>query len=263
MEPELIGTGVFFSIGHRRFVLTAAHVFGPTGKGHQELLIPSYSTGTLTELVGTYVRSKPNGGAGADDSNDVGIVLLDDGFAEQIDTDSFVKLDLVDVDDIGDFQRPYMAMGYPWRVSPKVCRRSKMAKATPFSYAAELLKDEHLLKQGLSPHSHFLLRYAKRHSRNESGRDITAPDPHGMSGGPLWRIEPSNDQGATSRLVGIIIEWHRREGGLLAVRLPVALAGIGQLCPDIAHLIPQTRTLDIKITSPPLAPQNMEPSPAS
>lgn len=253
MEPELIGTGVFLAIGNRRFVFTAAHVFGPPGEGSQHLYIPSDRTGNLTELLGTHVRSKSNEDSSEHDTNDVGIVLLDDDLAGQINPDSFVRIDSVDVDDIGDFQRPYMAMGFPWRVSPKVCLRSRMATATHWSYATELLRNEDLLKLGLGRKSHFLLRYAKRHSRNESGRDITAPHPQGVSGGPVWRLDQINDRDQTSRLVGIVIEWREEVGGLLATRLPMTLAGIGQLCPDIAHLIPRTRTLAIEITSPPLA----------
>jgi hypothetical protein len=252
-EPELIGTGVFLAIGNRKFVLTAGHVFGPPGQGHHQLLIPSHTTGNLTELVGIHVRSKTNQDPRADDTNDVGIVLLEDGLAQQVATDAFVSLELVDVDDIGDFLRAYVAMGFPWRVSPRVCRRSKVARATIFNYASELLKHERWCNLGLTPRSHFLLRYAKRHSRNESGRDMTAPDPHGMSGGPLWRIEVSEGRPTACRLVGIVIEWRKECGGLLAVRMPIVFAGIAQLCPEVAHLIPQTRTLDILITSPPLS----------
>lgn len=253
-EPELIGTGVFLAIGERRFVLTAAHVFGPVGEGHRQLLIPSHTTGHLTELAGTYVRSKTSENPGADDTNDVGIVLLGHDLVQEISTHAFVSLELVDVDDIGDLRRAYVAMGFPWRVSPRVCRRSKVAKATVYSYASELLKHEKWSSLGLTPASHFLLRYAKRHSRNESGRDMTAPDPHGMSGGPLWRLEVSDDRSTACRFVGIIIEWRKEHGGLLAVRIPIVLAGIAQLCPDIVHLIPQAQTLDITITSSPLSP---------
>lgn len=253
-EPELIGTGVFFAIGDRRFVLTASHVFGPPGEGHQCLYIPSHRTGNLTELVGTYVRSNPDKSSGGNDTNDVGIVLLDEGLAEQIEIGAFVTPDLVDVNDIGDFAMPYMAMGFPWRVSPKVCRRSRTAKASIFSYTSELLKHERLQERGLNPQTHFLLRYAKRHSRDRTGRDITAPDPHGLSGGPLWRLEPLNRHGESSRLVGIVIEWDRKEAGLLAFRLPLILAGIGQICPELSHLIPKSETLAIQITTPPLKP---------
>lgn len=258
LEPELIGTGVFLAIGNKRFVLTAAHVFGPAGEGHQMLYIPSHTSGNLTELAGTYLRSMPNDDVKRGDSSDVGIVLLDDTLTEQITPESFISLSMVDVDDVGNLRRPYLVMGFPWRVSPKVCRRTRIATAKAFSYATELFNNEHLQNLGLSPASHFFLRYAKRHSRNQHGQDLTAPDPHGLSGGPVWRMEPADVQGETSKLAGIIIEWHRNEGGILAFRLPLVLAGIGQICPEIAHLIPQARTVNIVITSPPLAPENTE-----
>lgn|GEM_PF-2974522 len=249
-EPELIATGIFFSIGDRKFVLTASHVFGSSDEGHQYLYIPSHRTRDLTELVGTYIRSTKDKSADANDTNDIGIVLLHEELAAQIESSAFVTMDMVDVYDIGDFTKPYMAMGFPWRVSPKVCRRSRTATASIFSYLSELLGHEKLLKRGLSSRTHFLLRYAKRHSRDHTGRDITVPDPHGLSGGPLWRIEPLNSDGETSRLVGIVIEWDREEGGLLAFRLPLILAGIGQICPEIAHLIPESETVAVKITTP-------------
>lgn len=252
MEPELIGTGVFLAVGNRRFVLTASHVFGPHGAGHQELHIPNDQTGKLTELVGVYVRSKPEGGRDVDDLNDVGVVLLADTLAAQIEDDNFVRISSVDVDDIGNFHRPYLAMGYPWRVSPKANHRTKMVTASDRSYAADLLSHAELVKFGVRPDTHFLLRYAKRHSRTEFGRDITAPDPDGMSGGPLWRVEPLNSDGEQAFLVGIVIKWYRLQGGLLAIRMPVILAAIEQLCPDVAELIPRSRTLGIQVTSAPL-----------
>ncbi len=254
MEPELIGTGVFFAVGNMRFVLTAAHIFGAAGVGHQELHIPNYRTGKLTELLGTYVRSKPDDGEDKNDLNDVGVVLLEKSLAAQIEDDSFVKLSSVDVDDTGNFQRPYLAMGYPWRVSPKADRRSRVVTALDRSYAANLLGHERLVKLGVRPDTHFLLQYAKRHAHTEFGQEITAPDPDGMSGGPLWRVEPFAEQGQKSCLVGIILKWFRLQGGLLVVRLPVVLAAIEQLCPDLANLIPRTRTLAIEVTTPPLTP---------
>jgi len=253
-EPELIGTGFFLAFGERKFLLTAAHVFGPAGEGYQELWIPNPRTGNLTELVGTYARSKPNGGSTENDQNDVGIVLLAQRLAEQIEPESFITSSFLDCDDMGDFRYPYVAMGFPWRKSPRICRRSRVASATPCSYASELLRDEHLKSLGLDSRSHLFLRYDKRHSRSEYRRDLTAPDPHGMSGGPLWRLEPGSGHATRSLLVGIIIEWRKPPGGLLAVRLPIALAGIAKLCPEIANQIPQTQTLPIDITSPPLAP---------
>lgn len=252
MEPELFGTGVFLALGNRRFVLTAAHVFGPVGQGHQELHIPNHQTGKLTELVGTYVRSKPDDGENPNDLNDVGVVLLEENLASQIDDDSFVKISAVDVHDVGSFQRPYLAMGFPWRVSPKADRRSRIVKASDQSYAANLLSHDKLVKLGVRPDTHLLLRYAKRHSKTELGRDLTAPDPDGMSGGPLWRVEPLNGDSPSAYLVGIILRWYRSQGGLLAIRMPVVLAAIEQLCPDVAGLIPRSQTLTIQVTTPPL-----------
>jgi hypothetical protein len=61
------------------------------------------------------------------------------------------------------------------------------------------------------------------------------PDPHGMSGGGVWRIDDlqaSNDP--TLRLVGIIIEHHPQpHHTMIATRIGIAFEGIARLYPEL------------------------------
>ena len=156
---------------------------------------------------------------------------------------------MVDVDDIGKPGATYIAMGYPATKNAKIDTKEKTLKRRPASYTANILPSGKLDGLGVHSGSHLLIAFEKRHSRDRAGRDITAPDPFGMSGGPLWRFDVFSDVPGT-RLVGMLIEWKSEAGGILAVRLPVVLAGIARNYPSLTEFIPKTSTVQVDVQSP-------------
>jgi hypothetical protein len=244
-EPEQFGSGVFLAVGSRHFMLTAAHVLDDNA--HSTLYIPSTKTLKLVELKGDSFCSKAVDGDRERDRTDIGVVLLSPDLVDHIGPDAFATVPMVDVDDIGTAGGSYIAMGYPWRKNAKLNRAKRTVKGRPLSYTANILPPEKLKSLGVHQGSHLLLEFDKRHSRDETGRDVTAPDPEGMSGGALWRFDVFGDEPLTSRLVGIVIEWRDELGGILTVRLPVILAGIAHEYPDLAYLVPATFTLGVTV----------------
>ena len=139
----------------------------------------------------------------------------------------------------------------PWVPASKnkdIDKQRRSFKRKPASYSSNILPPSTLGKLGVEPASHLLLGFDKKKSRNTAGRTITAPDPNGMSGGPLWRFEIYKDQKLTSRLVGILIEWRTEVKGMLAIRMPILLAGIAYNYPHLIHVIPKTRTVGVMVT---------------
>jgi hypothetical protein len=134
----------------------------------------------------------------------------------------------------------------------------KTFKRRPACYTANILPDAKLAEIGVHRGSHLLLAFKKRHSRDTIGRDITAPDPYGMSGGPLWRFDIYTGQKPTSRLVGILIEWRDEIAGILAVRMPIVLAGIAHQHPKLGGFIPKTTTVSVTVIMP-ASPPPSEP----
>jgi hypothetical protein len=229
-EPELIGTGVLIAVGLKHFLVTAAHVLDRTGSS--TYYIPTEETGDLVVLEGKSVHSV------ADHKNDlldIAVVLLSPALVALLGPEIFLSPSDIDLDDIGEPTRVY-----------RVTRR---LRASVSAYAANVLPPQILEAAGLERKSHLLVKYRKRHSRTLRGEDVTAPDPHGMSGGPLWKFDPYSPSSQIIQLVGILIEWKRPEGGLLAVRMPLVFAAVSRLCPDIEELLPSPKSVIIN-TSP-------------
>jgi hypothetical protein len=244
-EPELIGTGVLIAVGSHRFLVTAAHVFAQAGG--VTFYIPNDASGDLQVLKGQRASSVSNQLRHKDDVIDIAVVWLDTSLASQFKPSAFVSTANINLDDTGDPTRVYIAMGYPWRKNQKINRVTRRLRASIHAYAANILPFNDLAAAGLQPGSHMMLRYQKRHSRTQDGRDVTAPHPHGMSGGPLWRFDPYGAASDITHLVGILIEWKHSEGGLLAVRMPVVFAAMSCLCPEVADLLPSANSIKVEI----------------
>ena len=244
-DPEQFGTGVFILAGARYFLVTAAHVLDDNAES--TLYIPGEKSGALVELKGESFRSKPDDGDRKNDRTDVGVVLLSQDLADEIGREAFLSVKQIDVDETGTPGATYIALGYPWRKNAKLNRSKKSVTRHPLSYTANVLQNKKLAKLGVHNGSHLLLGFDKRHSRNKEGRDITTPNPEGMSGGALWKFDVCGDQTINSRLVGVLIEWTSELRGILAVRLPVILAGIAHAYPDVADQIPQTLTVKVSV----------------
>ena len=247
-NPEQFGTGVFLNVGDQYFLVTAAHVLDDNKDS--TLYIPSNQSGNLVILEGASFKSVADGEDRNNDRTDVGVVVLKSDLVDEIGRDSFLPAAMTDVDDIGKQGDIYIAMGYPAQKNGKVDLVKKNFKRRPASYTANILPDEKLAAIGVHRGSHLLLSFKKRHSRDTTGKDITAPDPYGMSGGPLWRFDIYTGQQPTSRLVGILIEWRDEVAGILAVRVPIVLAGIAHQFPKLGDCIPKITTVSISVKMP-------------
>lgn len=244
-EPELIGTGVLIAVGSHRFLVTAAHVFAQ-GAG-AIFYIPNDVSGDLQVLKGQRASSITNQLRYEDNVIDISVVWLDTSLACQFKPSAFVSPININFDDIGDPTRIYIAMGYPWRKNQRISRITRRLRASVHAYAANIVPSIDLAAAGLQQVSHMMLRYRKRHSRTQDGSDVTAPHPHGMSGGPLWRFDPYGPISGITQLVGILIEWKYSEGGLLAVRMPLVCAAMSYLCPEVADLLPAANLIKVEI----------------
>lgn len=255
-NPEQFGTGVFLNIGDSYFLVTAAHVLDENKDS--TLYIPGNKSGNLVILEGDSFKSVADGGNRDNDRTDVGVVALKPSLIEEIDPNSFLPVSRTDVDDIGKRTEVYIAMGYPAKKNENLNLVRKTFKRRPACYTANILPDAKLDEVCVHRGSHLLLAFNKKHSRDTTGRDITAPDPYGMSGGPLWRFDIYPDHQPTSRLVGILIEWRNEVAGILALRMPIVLAGIAHQYPKLGVFIPNTTTVNVSVQMPASNPQTQK-----
>lgn len=226
--PEAIGSATLLKIGENSFALTAAHVLEeftdqPVLVGTQAGFLP---------LVGEVNTSSPP------DMTDNAFVRLNPEIANWLAAEYlFLSLDQVDVYDLPTAGFGYEFLGVPYR---KVCRFNKRLFRFPvYSYTSTSISNAGYQSLGISPFSHVVVDFVPRRVRNGAGRRITAPNPQGMSGGPVFSkplITPGTSTNVAKRLVALAIE--HRKGVLIGIRIGLVLELLRRTYPGLANIIP-------------------------
>ena len=170
----------------------------------------------------------PSSGKREDDIIDVGIVELEPMVAECQHIQWIIPFDRfkTGLEHVGS--KVYMAIGYP---ATRINRRGKSISPQAMIYW-NLVADAALYKKkGLSPQSHILITYDQEHSTFQDGKEGSTPDPHGMSGCPIWLLgdiqdAAKNDPGV---IVGIATEHDRRNKCIVATDIAYALTNLNDL----------------------------------
>lgn len=248
-----VGSGLLLGVGARRFLLTAAHVLDWNRQGDTDYVdLATYGQGKTVVLKGESFRTAvPEAKTRYEDRLDVGFLLLDTEAAAQIGNDRFLSPPDCDLDDIGRLPALYGALGYPTCLNDTVGPDSlSPTTPTPFNYTAVLHDAAKYNKLGVSQNTHLLLDVSQRKTRAAGGRKVKLPDLHGMSGGGLWRLTqyvPGAKVG-TPRLLGVLIEWHRGQGGgLLAARMGLVFEALRRVYLELDSLLPRTALADVSV----------------
>jgi hypothetical protein len=235
-QPSTIGSGVFLRVREHRFLLSASHVC-ERASPHRPI---SAGARTTIEDLGFRWRTPPLTGDLAPGREDMAIFELgpmcSDGFRET----PFLTLDDLDPYLLAEEEcarASYLVIGYPRSLQPRQAQGSSLSPvprplvtlSRPFAEYAPLR---------VSPETHLLLSYDRRGFHN-IGRAQQEPDPHGMSGGGVWRLTGLRGEGnVTAKLVGILIEYHQTPSpSLLATRIVSPLGALRRKRPDLKPYI--------------------------
>ena len=221
--PEAIGSATLLKVSEDAFALTAAHVLEEV-KG-QSVLVGTQNG--FRPLVGEVGTSSPP------DVTDNAFIRLHPEIANWLAAEyQFLSLEQVDVGDLPTASSGYEFLGVPYR---KVRRAdSRLFRFPVYSYTSTSIPISGYQALGLSPVSHVAVDFVPRHVRNGNGRRTTAPNPQGMSGGPIFSKGFSAN--AVRRLVGLAIE--HRKGVLIGIRIGLVLEPIRWTYPQLRHFIP-------------------------
>ena len=242
---ELVGSSVLLKAAERAFVITAAHVWDWREKG--PLFIGSRND--LIELKG---RSKwtqpPNAGKRIDDRIDLAFIEPTEGIVKHLSDCRFLTPDEIDVDDVAipvlGIGSNYLVIGYP---ETRVDSRPPWTKVipNPFFYGTFPVNEGEYQQFGIQEYSHVLLEYDRDTNQTIHGTR-TGPDPHGVSGGGLWRFDSIlEDNPASDRLVGIMIEYHEGPRRMIATRIGLVVEAMKSLYPEIALALPTPRRVTL------------------
>jgi len=223
-RPALVGTALL--VGHRghSYLVSARHVvdFVRTPGTLYHYVAP----GKLARLFGNVLHTVPMPGSDAHDNYDVAVVrLLDES------RPPYPSLGKVEIP--SSLLRPlalprdakeYMVTGFP-RSRSRANPSNKRLLSEPSAFRVVSAKPDQYNSLRLLPSTHLVMPLDVGNMRFPDGSSRRIPDPHGMSGSPVWLNYDSAGQNDPSftNVVGIAIEYHKDKKLLVATDIGVAL----------------------------------------
>lgn len=243
-NPVQYGSGFFLRSKSKHYLISAAHVLDEQCISDTSLYIPSARSDFLM-LVGDSFRTVAINENREKDKIDFGFVDLQSDFIESIGRENFITSECMDLECDCYQSGVYIAVGYPATRNKRIDKKRKKVKRKPFSYTSTLQSSSQLARLGADPKSSLLFNFKKKHSKDNQGNDVTAPDPYGMSGCPLWAFKGSHG----TKLVGVLIEYHHGVG-ILATRIGCVTEAINRFeHPEKAFSLPRNVTYNVSLNS--------------
>jgi len=224
-KPYHIGSCVLIEVGSSKYLVTAAHVID-----HNEITTLYVSGGSdLIQIEAEALITKPSTGNRDDDKLDFAILPLSTDIIEKIGTVAFIKESSILNTTPKSKGKLYLALGFPNSKNKKVNNPDKKVTQNPFVYSSTLNSDSKIFsKVGATESQHYLLDFCSKHSKDKNNNVVNSIAPKGASGGALFFIEGMNDPESyrpntecTGKLVGILIENHKKQKVILATKISV------------------------------------------
>lgn len=239
VRAELVGSGFLLQVGNQLVLVTAAHVLHY--RFQYELQIPG-ATRTVP-IIGEINSTGP----GTPEANpkfgfDLGFVLLDREKMIEQPSSRIHTVQELDPDDL-----PFPGSVYGFVGCPASKNRRKPGRTFEFTsyYLGGVPRDKTSYDGlGHSMTTHFIMEFDRENMIARDGKRITVPDPHGMSGGPVWRLgrlEECRRGVSTPRIVGLGIAWPRPKKVLVAARVSLIFESMRQLIPGLAPHLPRPK----------------------
>jgi len=243
-KAQLVGTSLLFSIRGKSLLVTAAHVLDANGESTLYIGGPT----ELVPLTGTAYKTTPPAGGRPKDLLDLGLMDISEASPEQWSRYRFLTPDDLDVNDMPAEHTLYGFVGFP-----ETKNRPSLKKLKLSSMICVLVPtpQEKYIQLGLNLFAHIVGQFDPKKQLNSDGRTITSPDPHGMSGGGVWRMgTPEELANGTNveRLIGVGIEYRKAARILLGVRASVLVEMIANAFPELAPALPKPTHIRINVS---------------
>ncbi len=243
-RPQLIGSAVLLSVTPHIFLITAAHVLDE----NKDTTLYLAGRHEPIEVAGPSYRVLAPPSGRRDDNLDVGFILLAGAMVNELARFTVLTPQDIDVDDLPAHHTLYGFVGYPGtRNKPLPGRKFQLSSAvfvltpTPLDRYAPL---------GLNPLLHFVADFDRNKLVDRQKGLITGPQPHGLSGGGVWRLGRHDEFLAgshTEKLIGIGIEYRESTKVLVGVRMSLVVASLAKCYPDIAAQLPQPTRIGVNV----------------
>jgi len=242
-----LGSAVLLQINKTRFLLSAAHVFDENKNPNHATNIEIIGNTHLVPISGSVIKSPlPPSGKRTDDHFDIVVIPLTNDLAAELERFTFLDSTQVDPSDKPYKQSLYTFTGYP-------STKQKLVKAGTLTIEAvrytgmPLHPEQYPTGFALGPHTG--IDYSKKQMIARTGKVQSPPDPHGVSGGAIFRLgtfEEIANGTSTETLVGIAIEDHKTS--LIGTNITYALEMIRAHYPELEDHLPRSEYFKIDAT---------------
>ncbi|HUP61403.1 MAG TPA: hypothetical protein VNA69_13385 [Thermoanaerobaculia bacterium] len=158
-------------------------------------------------------------------------------------------MDLIDVEprqsdvrfDVSKEMTAYCVLGFPASKN-KPLAPGRLSRGVLFGHWSDVCDISDYVTAKADVRTHLVVPMA-RNGMNDDERFVVAPKPHGMSGGPVWRVRfRLPDLAITIRLVGMAVEYRKDIESAVALRIWVIMNLIRSAFPDLADKVPRATT---------------------
>ena len=221
-RPVLIGTGLLVSGKSGTFLVSAKHVIDHA-KPPSRLYFYS-ETRELRQLTG-HVRY-PFTPANEKDRLDVAIVALPKGTPTVFRSIWKIPIPLEQLapNRIPRKSHHYLAIGFP-KSRSRADPSNMQVRSEPHGFQVVSSSEASYRALGLREDSHIVMNLNIKEMRFPDGSLRPIPDPHGMSGSPLWLLfdDGGPNDPARTPVLGVVIEYHKQSNLLVATDIGIAL----------------------------------------
>ena len=162
--------------------------------------------------------------------------------------DSVVQVNRIGADDIDRSDSPQRFTGYGFAGYPSSQNKPRPGRKLRMSSSIVTVvpvEESRYAEVGAHPLIHFAGDFKRDEVLGRSGKRVTAPDPHGMSGGGVWRLgkyQELEHQPVKPSLIGIGIEFRKENRLLLGIRATFLVASLAACFPETASALPRLPT---------------------
>lgn len=213
-RPQPCGSGFFVRAANVTLLVSAAHVLEQGKTAH----LYYYIAPKLRRLVNGEMTSNKWVGSRDKDLLDVAAVRLEGGNLPPYPEVEKLAINLT-LHPFAEELSPtanYGLIGFPASRS-RIRHGPKEIRASAYGHLAESAPLREYAARGLRPDSHLYLVFNRKKSFDLEGHGRAFPNPHGLSGAPVFQIfdQGQQHQGQTFPLAGMVTTWWPQEHRIL------------------------------------------------
>jgi hypothetical protein len=232
--PEHIGSCILLDIDGTRVITTAAHIIDNIPEG-ATLFVATAGRSQLVPIVGGKIKTTPKPKGIRDlDHSDSAYWQMPDEVVAILGPENFLGPSRLAHNRSPQERRLYTALGYAIeRNAREIDHERRAISFVPSIHTSNAISEPKLARRLKSKEDqHIFVRFTK-YAEDAKGVEMETFNPQGFSGGALIDLGDftsyeiyAGDIKHRARLAGVIIEYHKDRGALVAVKIGPIVTGI-------------------------------------